>query len=95
MSGSPDPKLIDGKETSRRILEELSVEVEEFSRDYRPPHLAVVLVGDDPASKVYVRGKMRSAEASRIRSTQKLSAGRSVKISQLYFSQHLRFLQNS
>lgn len=65
-----DPKLIDGKKTSKEILEELAAEVESFSEGYRAPHLAVVLVGDDPASKVYVKGKMRSAEASRIRSTQ-------------------------
>ncbi len=70
MSDRTDSKLIDGKETAKRILSELSVEVEEFSRDYRPPHLAVILVGEDPASKVYVRGKMRSAEACHVRSTQ-------------------------
>jgi len=70
MPGRIDPKLIDGKETSKRILSELALEVEEFSRDYRPPHLAVILVGEDPASRVYVRGKMRSAEACSIRSTQ-------------------------
>jgi methylenetetrahydrofolate dehydrogenase (NADP+)/methenyltetrahydrofolate cyclohydrolase len=70
VKGKPDPKLIDGKETSRRILEELAREVEDFSTGYRPPHLAVILVGEDPASQVYVRGKMKSAEACNIRSTQ-------------------------
>ena len=70
MSDGADPKLIDGKATSKRILDELAAEVEDFSRGFRPPHLAVILVGEDPASKVYVRGKMRSAEACHIRSTQ-------------------------
>jgi len=70
MKGEPDPKLIDGKEISKRILEELADEVEIFSGGYRAPHLAVILVGDDPASKIYVRGKMRSAEACHVRSTQ-------------------------
>jgi len=70
VKGKADPKLIDGKETSKRILYELAGEVESFSSGYRAPHLAVILVGDDPASKVYVRGKMRSAEACHIRSTQ-------------------------
>lgn len=65
-----DPKLIDGKVTSKRILEELAVEVDDFSNGFRAPHLAVILVGDDPASQVYVRGKMRSAEACHVRSTQ-------------------------
>lgn len=65
-----DPKLMDGKETSKRILEELAVEVKEFSRDFRQPHLAVILVGEDPASQVYVRGKRKSADACHIRSTQ-------------------------
>jgi methylenetetrahydrofolate dehydrogenase (NADP+)/methenyltetrahydrofolate cyclohydrolase len=70
VTGRVDPKLIDGKETSKRILDELAAEVEDFSRGFRAPHLAVILAGEDPASKVYVRGKMRSAEACRIRSTQ-------------------------
>ncbi len=70
MTDRVDPKLIDGKVTSKVILEELAVEVEDFSRGFRAPHLAVILVGEDPASKVYVRGKMKSAEACHIRSTQ-------------------------
>ena len=70
MFAEVDPKLIDGKKTSKVILDELADEVESFGRGRRAPHLAVILVGDDPASKVYVRGKMRSAEASHIRSTQ-------------------------
>lgn len=70
MKDNTDPKLIDGKETSRKILDELANDVEIFSRGYRTPNLAVILVGNDPASKVYVRGKRRSAEACHIRSTQ-------------------------
>jgi methylenetetrahydrofolate dehydrogenase (NADP+)/methenyltetrahydrofolate cyclohydrolase len=65
-----DPKIIDGKATSLKILAELAEEVRSFSREFRPPHLAVILVGEDPASQVYVRGKMRSAEKSGIESTQ-------------------------
>ena len=70
VSGEADPKLIDGKGTSKRILDELAAEVESFSKGYRAPHLAVILAGTDPASQVYVRGKMRSAEACLIKSTQ-------------------------
>ena len=70
MSDERDPKLIDGKGTSKRILGELADEVRSFTSGYRPPHLAVILVGEDPASQVYVRGKMRAAEKCGIRSTQ-------------------------
>jgi methylenetetrahydrofolate dehydrogenase (NADP+)/methenyltetrahydrofolate cyclohydrolase len=66
----PDPKIIDGKAASKQILAELAEEVHEFSLRFRPPHLAVILVGDDPASEVYVRGKMHSAKKSGIESTQ-------------------------
>jgi methylenetetrahydrofolate dehydrogenase (NADP+)/methenyltetrahydrofolate cyclohydrolase len=65
-----DPKIMDGKATSLQILAELAEEVRSFSREFRPPHLAVILVGEDSASQVYVRGKMRSAEKSGIESTQ-------------------------
>lgn len=70
MADVTDPKIIDGKATSLKILAELAEEVRSFSREFRPPHLAVILVGEDPASQVYVRGKMRSAEKSGIESTQ-------------------------
>jgi methylenetetrahydrofolate dehydrogenase (NADP+)/methenyltetrahydrofolate cyclohydrolase len=65
-----DPKIIDGKATSLQILAELAEEIRTFSRTFRPPHLSVILVGDDPASQIYVRGKMRSAKKSGIESTQ-------------------------
>ncbi len=70
MADVTDPKIIDGKATSLQILAELAEEVRSFSREFRPPHLAVILVGEDPASQVYVRGKMRSAEKTGIESTQ-------------------------
>lgn len=70
MADVTDPKIIDGKATSLRILAELAEEVASFSRAFRPPHLAVVLVGEDPASQVYVSGKVRSAEKCGIDSTQ-------------------------
>ncbi len=70
MADVTDPKIIDGKATSLQILAELAEEVLSFSRSFRHPHLAVILVGEDPASQVYVRGKMRSAEKSGIETTQ-------------------------
>ncbi len=57
--------LIDGKETSRVIREELREEVAAAcGKGRRAPGLAVILVGEDPASEVYVRNKERAcAEA--------------------------------
>lgn len=57
--------LIDGKGTAAAIREELKAEIAaNLGRAGRPPGLAVILVGDDPASQVYVRNKERAcAEA--------------------------------
>jgi methylenetetrahydrofolate dehydrogenase (NADP+)/methenyltetrahydrofolate cyclohydrolase len=55
-------KIIDGKEMSAKILETVSVDVNEFKKMHGiTPGLAVVLVGDDPASQVYVRNKVLRA----------------------------------
>ena len=55
-------KLIDGLQLSSEIRAELAAEVEELRRDGIVPGLAVVLVGNDPASEVYVRSKTRACE---------------------------------
>ncbi len=53
-------KLIDGNEIAAKVLEEVSVEAARFRKNQgRGPGLAVVLVGEDPASSVYVRMKIR------------------------------------
>ena len=53
--------LIDGKLISNQIKEELHKEVLELKETYgRTPKLAVILVGDDPASHVYVRNKEKA-----------------------------------
>ncbi len=55
-------KLIDGKAIAKEIRQELKLEVEELKKDKGIiPGLAVILVGDDPASQSYVRGKERAA----------------------------------
>ncbi|WP_147819838.1 bifunctional methylenetetrahydrofolate dehydrogenase/methenyltetrahydrofolate cyclohydrolase FolD [Salidesulfovibrio onnuriiensis] len=55
--------LLDGKETARQVREELRQEVDVLAGKYgRRPGLAVILVGDDPASQVYVRNKERACE---------------------------------
>ncbi|HEV3211072.1 MAG TPA: bifunctional 5,10-methylenetetrahydrofolate dehydrogenase/5,10-methenyltetrahydrofolate cyclohydrolase [Chthoniobacterales bacterium] len=50
-------KLLDGKAVAERINEETRGKVEELKRRGTIPGLAVVLVGDDPASASYVRNK--------------------------------------
>ena len=52
--------IIDGAAMARQVLGEMKNRVDAFSRNGDPPGLAVVLVGDDPASAVYVRSKERA-----------------------------------
>ena len=54
---------IDGKLISAQIREEIKAETEAFQRERGyAPGLAVVIVGEDPASQVYVRNKARACE---------------------------------
>jgi methylenetetrahydrofolate dehydrogenase (NADP+)/methenyltetrahydrofolate cyclohydrolase len=69
MSTCAPGKLIDGKATANAILAEVAEKVAVFGKGHRPPRLAVMIVGEDPASKVYVRGKIRSAKKCGIDST--------------------------
>ncbi|HTU79022.1 MAG TPA: bifunctional methylenetetrahydrofolate dehydrogenase/methenyltetrahydrofolate cyclohydrolase FolD [Solirubrobacteraceae bacterium] len=53
--------IIDGREIAARVRAGVAREVEQFTRETgRPPGLATVLVGEDPASAVYVGGKQRA-----------------------------------
>jgi methylenetetrahydrofolate dehydrogenase (NADP+) / methenyltetrahydrofolate cyclohydrolase len=55
-------RIIDGKAAAARLHTEIAAEVQEFAaRNGRPPGLQVVLVGDQPASRAYVRTKARMA----------------------------------
>jgi methylenetetrahydrofolate dehydrogenase (NADP+)/methenyltetrahydrofolate cyclohydrolase len=55
--------LLDGKAVAERIRDELAARVAQVqSKLGRPPALAIVLVGDDPASQIYVRNKLKTAE---------------------------------
>ena len=56
-------KIINGKEISQAIRQELKNKVEELSKKTsRVPGLATILVGEDPASKVYVGSKIKACE---------------------------------
>ena len=54
--------IIDGKELAKKIRKELKVECDELKAKGINPKLAVIMVGDNPASKVYVRNKSRACE---------------------------------
>ncbi|MBQ9592479.1 MAG: bifunctional methylenetetrahydrofolate dehydrogenase/methenyltetrahydrofolate cyclohydrolase FolD [Lachnospiraceae bacterium] len=60
--------IIDGKEISGQIKKEVRDGAEELKSRGVEPALAVVLVGSDPASAVYVRNKKKACEACSIRS---------------------------
>ena len=54
--------IIDGKAVAARVRAEVTLEVAAFVREFgRAPSLHVVLVGDDPASHIYVRNKEKAA----------------------------------
>ena len=61
-------KILYGKQLSADIKENLRQEVEQITKTGRTPGLAVVIVGDDPASHVYVRNKKRACELIGIKS---------------------------
>ena len=55
-------KLIDGKELATKVRAELKVECDKIKKAGITPKLAVILVGNDGASKVYVRNKSRACQ---------------------------------
>ena len=52
--------LIDGKGTAKKIREKLKIEVEELKKNNINPRLAVIMVGDNSASHIYVRNKSKA-----------------------------------
>ena len=62
--------LLDGKKLSQELKDELRQKVERLSNEgKKTPHLAAILVGNDPASEVYVGHKVRACEQVRFKST--------------------------
>lgn len=53
--------LLNGKELAQKLQQEMTQEVTELKKKGLQPGLAVILVGEDPASQVYVRNKERAA----------------------------------
>lgn len=62
--------LIDGKKTSLELQSEIAEEVKNLiSKGKKQPHLAAILVGDDPASQTYVNNKVKACERVGFKST--------------------------
>ncbi|MGH7921327.1 MAG: bifunctional 5,10-methylenetetrahydrofolate dehydrogenase/5,10-methenyltetrahydrofolate cyclohydrolase [Candidatus Dormibacteraceae bacterium] len=62
--------VLDGKALAGEVLDGVSARIRALIAEGRPrPHLATVLVGEDPASLIYIRGKHRDAEKVGIESS--------------------------
>ena len=62
MPDSSESDLIDGRTLSQAVRDDVQSEIEAWTGDdHRPPFLSAVLVGDNPASEAYVRGKEKDA----------------------------------
>jgi len=57
-----EDKILDGKLVASKIKEELQLEVNQLREKGIVPKLAVIMVGDNPASTVYVRNKSKACE---------------------------------
>src|SRR6478752_4761162 len=61
-------RTLDGTSIAAQIRAETAPAIAAFTaRAGRPPGLGIVLVGDDPASEIYVRGKLKSAADAGLR----------------------------
>ena len=60
--------IIDGKAISLQIREEIKAKVNELKAKGISPCLAVIMIGDDPASAIYVRNKIKACEDTGIKS---------------------------
>ncbi len=69
-------KIIDGKQISKEILENVKKEVEAFEKK---PTLAVILVGSNPASQIYVKNKEKTARATGFNSIVKIMPDNTTK----------------
>jgi len=58
------PTIIDGKKVAKDIENEIAAHVSDWrAKGIRPPHLAIIIVGDDGASHTYVNGKINACKA--------------------------------
>ncbi len=55
-------EIIDGKELAKKVRKDLKKEVDELKQNGINPKLAVIMIGNDPGSTVYVRNKSKACE---------------------------------
>src|ERR1700693_4880264 len=67
--------IIDGKQLAQKLRADWKLRAERLNAFGIAPGLAVVMVGDNPASQVYVRNKIKACHESGIRSERHLLAG--------------------
>jgi methylenetetrahydrofolate dehydrogenase (NADP+)/methenyltetrahydrofolate cyclohydrolase len=60
-ASSSNGSLLDGRELAQAVRDDVKRAIDDWTADHRPPFLTAVLVGDNPASKAYVRGKEKDA----------------------------------
>ena len=68
MTERPSARIIDGVVISRQLRADVAARAGELTRKGMRPGLAVILVGEDPASQVYVRNKIKACEESGLHS---------------------------
>ncbi len=61
--------ILDGKKTAKLRNDILKNKIAEDTKQYRAPHLAIILVGSHPASSSYIKGKLRAAESIGMKAT--------------------------
>ena len=61
MTSGYEEKLMLGKPVAALVIEQLASEIPGFAEKHRPPKLTVIIVGEDPASQVYVGMKVKTA----------------------------------
>jgi methylenetetrahydrofolate dehydrogenase (NADP+) / methenyltetrahydrofolate cyclohydrolase len=66
-------RVLDGRRISQQIQQELRPRIDAMRERCRAPALAVVLVGDDPASQIYVRNKIKACQELGIHSLDAMS----------------------
>jgi len=63
-------QIIDGKALAHKLKQKIKIEVDTLKAEgHKVPHLAAILVGDNPASQSYVRNKVRSCDEVGFEST--------------------------
>ena len=67
--GTMNGRIIDGRAVASDVEKGLMPRIDALTQEGRAPHLAVVIVGADPASQVYVGAKVRACERLGITST--------------------------